>query len=158
MHNNKFIWPQIKTTNMESFLPSTTKLWNELPDFIKILPTLSSFKKHLKEFFSKTPNDLYHFWARRCKIIHCQLRNCSSNLHKDLFDYYLSDSPACRNRGLLSLFFLNVQHIALLEKYSLKTFLIYILMSLLHLTYWCLVTLIWITWPMKQFFNVFTNT
>ena len=82
---------------MESFLPSTTKLWNDLPGFIKISPTLSSFKQHLKEFFSKTPNDLYHFRARRCNIIHCQLRNCSSNLYKDLFVHYLSDSPACRN-------------------------------------------------------------
>ena len=73
-NNNKFILPQIKTTSyMESFLPSTTKLWNNLSDFIKISPTLSSFKKHLKEFFSKTPNDLYHFGARRCNIIHCQL-------------------------------------------------------------------------------------
>ena len=25
------------------------------------------------------------------------LRNCSSNLYKDLFVHYLSDSPACRN-------------------------------------------------------------
>ena len=45
---SKFILPQIKTSYMESFLPSTTKLWNDLPDFIKISPTLSSFKKHLK--------------------------------------------------------------------------------------------------------------
>ena len=72
-NNNKFILPQIKSTSyMESFLPSTTKLWNDLPDFIKISPTLSSFKKHLKEFFSKTPNDLYHFGARRYNIIYCQ--------------------------------------------------------------------------------------
>ena len=48
-NNNKSILSQIKTTPyMENFLPSTTKLWNDLPDFIKILPTLSSFKKHLK--------------------------------------------------------------------------------------------------------------
>ena len=95
-HNNKFILPHIKTTSyMESFLPSTTKLWN---DVIKRSPTLSSFKKHLNDFFSKTPNELYHFGARRCNKIHCQLRrNYSSDLYKDLFDHYLSDSPACRN-------------------------------------------------------------
>ena len=57
----------------------------------KIWSTLSSFKKHLKEFFCKTPNDLFHFGARRCYIIHRQLRNCSSNLEKNLFDHYLSD-------------------------------------------------------------------
>ena len=52
----------------ESFLPSTPKLCNDLPDFIKISRTLSSFKKHLKEFFSKTLNGLYHFGAARtCK-------------------------------------------------------------------------------------------
>ena len=82
---------------MESFLSSTTKHWNDLPDFIKISPTLSSFKKHLKEIFCKTPTDMYHFGARRCYIIHCQLRNCSSNLYKDLFDHYMSESPACRH-------------------------------------------------------------
>ena len=50
----------------------------------------------MKEFFSKTPN--VPFWSTsRCNIIHCQLRNCSRNLYKDLFDHYLSDSPACRN-------------------------------------------------------------
>ena len=88
-NNNKFILLQIKTTSyMESFLPSTTKLWNDLSDFVKISTTLSSFKKHLKEFFSKIPNDLYHLGARRYNIIHCQLRNCSSNLYKDLFDHY----------------------------------------------------------------------
>ena len=67
--------------------------------FIKanISPTLSSFKKHLKEFFSKTPNDLYHFVTSTYNIIHRQLRNCSSNLYKDLFDHYLSDSPSYRN-------------------------------------------------------------
>ena len=81
MYNIRILGPlthqpvQKCTSYMESFLPSTTKLWNDLPDFIKISPTLSSFKKHLKEFFSSTPNDLYHFGSRRCNIIHCQLRN-----------------------------------------------------------------------------------
>ena len=59
-------------------------------------PTLSSLKKHVKVFFSKTPKGLYHFGACRCNIKHRQLKNCSSNLYKDLFDHYLSNSPACR--------------------------------------------------------------
>ena len=96
---------------------------------------------YLFQFLSSTPNDLYHFGSRRCNIIHCQLRNCSSNLYKDLFDHYLSVSPACRNCNYET-YFLNVQHITLFEKYSLKVFLTYILMNLLHLTFWCLVTVI----------------
>ena len=87
---------------MESFLPSTIKHWNDLSDFKKISPTLSSFKKHLKEFFSKTPNDLINFGARRCNIIHWQLRNCSSNLYKDLFEHYAALlRHAIRRRGLI---------------------------------------------------------
>ena len=55
-NNKKIILPQTKTTSyMIYFYPSTTKLWNDFPDFIKISPTLSSFKKHMKIFFSKTP-------------------------------------------------------------------------------------------------------
>lgn len=47
----KFVLPQIKTTAfMNSFLPSTIKLWNVLPLQIKILPTVSSFKKAIKTY------------------------------------------------------------------------------------------------------------
>lgn len=49
---------------MNSFLPSTIKLWNELPLQIRILPTVSSFKKAI--FFRK-PNKLYDFGYRKSK-------------------------------------------------------------------------------------------
>ena len=79
-----------------------TELWNDLFDFIKKNITYffiiqKSISSRIQEFFSKTPNDLYHFGAHRCNLIHCKLRNCSSDLYKDLFDHYLYDSPACKN-------------------------------------------------------------
>lgn len=85
----KFVLPQIKTTAfMNSFLPSTIKLWNELPLQIRILPTVSSFKKAIKNIFFRKPNKLYDFGNRKENIIHCQIRNNASNLNADLFNYF----------------------------------------------------------------------
>ena len=68
---------------------------------LKISPTLSSFEKNLKDTKWSAP-----FGARRFYIIHQQLRNCSSNLYKDLFDHYLSDSNYdCKTEESFILFF-----------------------------------------------------
>ena len=108
--------------------------------------------------FSKTPNGLYHvFGAGRCNLIHCQLRNCSSNLYKDLFDHFLSDSPACRNcncktKDSYHYFFKCPAYNTIREVLFENIFNLHINESI-QLTYWCLVTLIWITWPIKQIFE-----
>ena len=94
--------------------------------------------------FSKKPNGLYHvFGAGRCNLIHCQLRNCSSNLYKDLFDHFLSDSPACRNcncktKDSYHYFFKCPAYNTIREVLFENIFNLHINESI-QLTYWCLV-------------------
>jgi hypothetical protein len=46
----KFILPQVKTTSyLHSFLPSTIRLWNDLPLYIRNIPSLSSFRNAWKK-------------------------------------------------------------------------------------------------------------
>ena len=94
----KFVLPRVKTTAyMNSFLPSTIKLWNDLPFDIRTLPTVSAFKKSLKNIFLRKPNKLYDYGRRKLNIIHCQLRNKASNLNADLFNHYLRENSNCEN-------------------------------------------------------------
>ena len=80
---------------MNNFLPSTIKLWNNLPKHIRNIPSLTSFKNALKKFYCFKPNKLFDFGNRKCNIVHCQLRNNASNLNADLKSHFLRDSAAC---------------------------------------------------------------
>lgn len=85
----KFVLPQIKTTAfMNSFLPSTIKLWNELPLQIRILPTVSSFKKAIKTYSLESQTNFMTLDTEKANIIHCQIRNNASNLNADLFNHF----------------------------------------------------------------------
>ena len=78
-----------------SFFPCTTELWNELPDDIKSLTSISAFKR----FFSN--NDYvvppyFYIGDRLEQIIHCKLRLKMSDLKFDLYNRHLSDSFNCQ--------------------------------------------------------------
>ena len=77
-----------------SFFPYTTELWNELPDEIKSLTSISAFKR----FFSR--NDFivppyFYIGDRLEQIIQCKLRLNMSDLKFDLYNRHLSDSYSC---------------------------------------------------------------
>ena len=94
----QFKIPHIRTTSfMESFLPSTVKQWNILPEYITNASGISSFKSLLKSYFCKKGNELFHFGKRKYNILHCQLRNSASNLMADLYNQCLSDTPMCEH-------------------------------------------------------------
>ena len=77
-----------------SFLPSVIRDWNNLPDNIRMLPTLSSFKHYLKSNIQKPP-EYYKVGSRLGQIHHTRLRlNCSS-LHFDLHRKNIIDDPHC---------------------------------------------------------------
>ena len=60
----QFKIPHIRTTSyMESFLPSTVKQWNILPEYIKNASGISSFKSLLNSYSCKkgTCNELFQF-------------------------------------------------------------------------------------------------
>ena len=77
-----------------SFLPSVIRDWNNLPDNIRMLPTLSTFKLHLNSNIQKPP-EYYKVGSRFGQIHHTRLRlNCSS-LHFDLHRKNIINDPHC---------------------------------------------------------------
>jgi len=88
--------PRSKTELYKSsFFPSTTKLWNELPDNIKSNTSLSALKQHLSRNDLIAPN-YYTFCVSRIEqIIHCKLRLGISDLNNDLVKRHLSADNIC---------------------------------------------------------------
>ena len=77
-----------------SFFPSTTHLWNNLPEHIQSSTSLSAFKRFITNSDTIVPP---HFYAgkRNEQILHCRMRNNMSNLNSDLQKRHLSPSASC---------------------------------------------------------------
>ena len=77
-----------------SFFPSTTLLWNNLPVNIQESSSLSEFKRYLINNDTKVPS-YYYSGQRMEQIIHCRLRLQMSDLNFDLFNRHLTESQSC---------------------------------------------------------------
>ena len=77
-----------------SFFPSTTLLWNNLPGNIQESSSLSEFKRYLTMNDKNVPN-YYYLGKRTEQIIHCRLRLEMSDLNFDHFSRHLTDNPSC---------------------------------------------------------------
>ena len=77
-----------------SFFPSTTLLWNNLPDNVKIITSISSFKRHLCIDDPLVPTYFY-CGDRKPQTIHCKLRLNMSDLNNDLYLRHISDNSTC---------------------------------------------------------------
>ena len=96
--NNVYRIPVARTVSyFNSFVPSTIKLWNDLPREYKNSLTVSAFKKCLKKSTHEQvkKHKLYNHGNRLENVLHCQLRNNCSNLNADLFSHYLQDFSNC---------------------------------------------------------------
>ena len=71
-----------------SFIPSSVKLWNELP-----LEKRNT--DHCRKMMKKDRNILYYEGPRSLNIKHAQLRMQCSKLNYHLFLLHVTDSPAC---------------------------------------------------------------
>ena len=101
-NNFNFVIPQAKTVSyFNSFLPSTIQLWNNLPLEIKCIESFSSFKNVLKKPTVDKIKDvkIFNYGSRKENILHCQLRNESSNLNAHLYHQYLSEIASCTKCG-----------------------------------------------------------
>ena len=79
-----------------SFVPSSVSLWNELPENIKSITSLSAFKSNVKKMFpSTTVPKYYSIGKRQFSIIHTRLRNKCSDLQFDLYNNHLSNNGMC---------------------------------------------------------------
>ena len=88
------------TKYKNSFFPNCTKLWNALPDAIKISDNLSIFKTRLKIHLGKENNScilhkLEHFHDGFYGSLLNQIGLKLSPLRAQLFRYNLNDSPSC---------------------------------------------------------------
>lgn len=81
------------------FLPSTIKLWNNLPLTLRKTESLSIFKKKLKNQNAKVPT-YYYIGSRIGQILHARLRMNSSSLSEHIFLRNLVDSPNYLCRGV----------------------------------------------------------
>ena len=77
-----------------SFFPSSTVLWNDLPDNIKNTASISHFKKCLSANDHTVP-PYYTVGCRKAQIIHCKLRLRMSDLQYDMFNRFLTDDKSC---------------------------------------------------------------
>ena len=85
------------TRYFNSFLPSSVRLWNDLPDDIKESPSLSLFKLKLSKllFFRHEIPNYFAYGDRFSSIIHTQLRLGQSGLNSHLFEKNIVPSAAC---------------------------------------------------------------
>lgn len=87
--------PRSRTELYEkSFFPSTTELWNDLPDFTKTSSSIAQFKRHLSENDVTVP-PFYFATNRKAEIIHCKLRLEISDLNSDLYKRHLTGDMSC---------------------------------------------------------------
>lgn len=78
----------------QSFLPSTTKLWNDLPICVQENPSVSNLKRVLNSNCCKTPRH-FLFGKRTEQILHTRLRLNCSTLNSHLSKKHIIDNPNC---------------------------------------------------------------
>ena len=94
---DKFEIPFSRTTKFaKSFFPSTIRLWNDLPQNIKLIHSMSNFKNAILAQFPSNKlahlfNSLNGYFAK----ILTHLRLGLSDLRGHLFSFNLSDNPFC---------------------------------------------------------------
>ena len=76
------------------YLPSSTKLWNELPLEFRNITSPDIFKNRLKVINKKRPS-YYYIGSRLSQVLHARLRMDSSSLNAHLFLRNLVDNPNC---------------------------------------------------------------
>ena len=85
------------TTFHNSFVPSTTRLWNSLPNHVQNETSTKSFKKALvKHFGTPPPSKFFSLGTKHGNILHTRLRIGMSHLNAHLYPQQLSESPECR--------------------------------------------------------------
>lgn len=84
-----------------SFLPSTIRAWNNLPDEIKQSASVVTFKNKLNRDRQLAPK-YYKVGTRLGQILHARLRMECSSLNTHLFSKNIVNSPECVCGGFQS--------------------------------------------------------
>ena len=86
-----------------SFLPSTIRAWNELPEETKTVPSVASFKYRLNRDLLKPPK-YFNCGSRIGQIMHARLRMECSSLNAHLYRKNIVPSPSCSCGGFESVY------------------------------------------------------
>ena len=86
--------PARTTTYQRSFIPDTTKKWNDLPDEIRYIGGLHDFKNHLKKHEHPSQSHYYR-GSRMYQTISARMRMKCSALNSHLHEMHIIDSPTC---------------------------------------------------------------
>ena len=93
-HSDRYINIHCRTAHYSnSFVPSSIRLWNELPQRVKEISSLSKFKSVLSHK-PKVP-EYYNVGDRRGQILHTRLRMKCSSLKQHLYLCNLESDPYC---------------------------------------------------------------
>ncbi len=82
----------------DSVIPKSVANWNNLPNHIRVISNLDSFKYMLKTEYLEPPNHLLHYHSngnRPSQMSHTRIRVKFSNLNFHLFNYNLVTDPDC---------------------------------------------------------------
>ena len=97
-NNDDYVIQRRRTQRFaNSFIPSSTELWNQLPVYIREENTLSSFKSSLlrNSFVAPTFPKYFVYGNKKISVIHARIRNKCSDLNHDLFLNRLRDNEIC---------------------------------------------------------------
>ena len=89
---------QCRTTyHFNSFIPSTIRIWNNIPSNIKESESIHSFKQALcsLDIENNVPKYYYNTGSRRGQILHARLRMRCSSLKQHLYLSNIEASPLC---------------------------------------------------------------
>ena len=84
-----------------SFLPSTIRAWNSLPNDVKLSSSVAAFKYRLNMNINKPPR-YFSCGTRMGQILHARLRFDCSSLNAHLYRKNIVDSPSCSCGGFES--------------------------------------------------------
>ncbi len=88
--------PSRKVKLYNSFVPKTTREWNNLPIEILNAVSYSSFKNTYKKHYYRQVNPFYAYEKENANVHHTRLRLGLSHLRSHLFTYNLSNDPLCQ--------------------------------------------------------------
>ena len=85
------------TTYSRSFIPSTTRIWNELPTELRLADSHKAFKKDMGDIIgAKGPNPFNLYGSKKGNILHTRIRLHSSSLNAHRHAFGLTLSPQCQ--------------------------------------------------------------
>ena len=77
-----------------SFFPSTTDIWNNLPEHIQGGDSIGKLKHYLSKDDHFVP-EIFFIGNRKAQIIHCKLRLGMSDLSQDMVNRHLTNNATC---------------------------------------------------------------